>query len=239
MPAASKATSSSACTAWARCSTSSCSPTTPKRRAGSTLRSAAIAIFWLILCGVSWKTARIPPSCRLPPIPRCRSRRCSSVRRPASATRATRATRRFPCRATFTVRRGAIPPASNSGTKAALDAVLAEIRAAEPPREAAPLVDGVRRAGIERVVISPIDAKAIGRVGEGDGAIATAALAAGQSGFAAWAATALDARAAGLERAGDLLEARRGRLIALLQVEGGKTLDDAVVEVREAIDFCR
>jgi RHH-type proline utilization regulon transcriptional repressor/proline dehydrogenase/delta 1-pyrroline-5-carboxylate dehydrogenase len=125
------------------------------------------------------------------------------------------------------------------GDQTALEALLAESRAAEPPREAGPLVDGVRRAGIERVVISPIDAKAIGRVGEGDDAIAAAAVAAAQSGFAAWAATALDARAGVLERAGDLLEARRGRLIALLQVEGGKTLDDAVAEVREAIDFCR
>src|SRR5258705_1382782 len=125
------------------------------------------------------------------------------------------------------------------GDQAALDALLVEIRAAEPPREAWPLLDGVRRAGIERVVISPIDAKAIGRVGEGDDAIAAAAVAAAQSGFAAWAATALDARAGVLERAGDLLEARRGRLIALLQVEGGKTPDDAVAEIREAIDFCR
>ena len=31
----------------------------------------------------------------------------------------------------------------------------------------------------------------------------------------------------------------RGRLIALLQAEGGKTLDDAVAEVREAADLCR
>ena len=31
----------------------------------------------------------------------------------------------------------------------------------------------------------------------------------------------------------------RGRLIALLQGEGGKTLDDALAEVREAVDFCR
>ena len=58
-------------------------------------------------------------------------------------------------------------------------------------------------------------------------------------GFAAWAATPVEARAAALERAGDLLEARRGQLIALLQAEGGKTLDDAVAEVREAVDFCR
>src|SRR5262249_35730132 len=36
-----------------------------------------------------------------------------------------------------------------------------------------------------------------------------------------------------------LLDARGARLIALMQTEGGKTLDDAVAEVREAIDFCR
>src|SRR5262249_60534828 len=83
------------------------------------------------------------------------------------------------------------------------------------------------------------DAKAIGRVGEGNDALASAAMAAAQSGFLPWAAAALDARAGVLERAGDLLEARRGRLIALLQAEGGKTLDDAVAEVREAVDLCR
>jgi hypothetical protein len=32
---------------------------------------------------------------------------------------------------------------------------------------------------------------------------------------------------------------RAAPLIALLQAEGGKTLDDAVAEVREADDFCR
>jgi RHH-type proline utilization regulon transcriptional repressor/proline dehydrogenase/delta 1-pyrroline-5-carboxylate dehydrogenase len=42
-----------------------------------------------------------------------------------------------------------------------------------------------------------------------------------------------------LERAADALEANRGKLIALLQAEGGKTLDDALSEVREATDFCR
>src|SRR5205085_8446552 len=31
----------------------------------------------------------------------------------------------------------------------------------------------------------------------------------------------------------------RAALIALLQSEGGKTLDDALAEVREAVDFCR
>src|SRR5262249_57470962 len=76
-------------------------------------------------------------------------------------------------------------------------------------------------------------------VGEGNDAIAAAAMAAAQAGFTPWAATTLEVRAGALERASDLLEARRGRLIALLQAEGGKTLDDAVAEVREAVDFCR
>src|SRR6516164_6010815 len=125
------------------------------------------------------------------------------------------------------------------GDRAALAALLAEIRAGELSAEAWPLIDGTKRPGSERRVLSPIDAKAIGRVGEGNDALAAAAVAAAQAGFLPWAAAALDMRAGVLERAGDLLEARRGWLIALLQAEGGKTLDDAMAEVREAVDFCR
>jgi RHH-type proline utilization regulon transcriptional repressor/proline dehydrogenase/delta 1-pyrroline-5-carboxylate dehydrogenase len=47
------------------------------------------------------------------------------------------------------------------------------------------------------------------------------------------------ARADMLERAADLLEQRAAHFIALLQSEGGKTLDDALSELREAVDFCR
>jgi RHH-type transcriptional regulator, proline utilization regulon repressor / proline dehydrogenase / delta 1-pyrroline-5-carboxylate dehydrogenase len=125
------------------------------------------------------------------------------------------------------------------GDRMALDALLAEIRDARPAVEAAPLVDGTSRPGIERSVLSPIDGNVIGRVGEASGAVASAAMAAAHAGFAPWAATAIEVRSAVLERAGDLLEGRRARLIALLQAEGGKTLDDALAEVREAVDFCR
>ncbi len=125
------------------------------------------------------------------------------------------------------------------GDRASLAALLDEIRAGAMPGEAVPLIDGAARSGGERPVLSPIDGKAIGSVSEASDASAAAAVTAAQAGFAAWAATAVDARAAVLERASDLLEARRGRLIALLQAEGGKTLDDAVAEVREAVDFCR
>jgi len=68
---------------------------------------------------------------------------------------------------------------------------------------------------------------------------AHAAIAAAQQGFADWSVTPAEDRAACLERAADLLEQRRAHFIALLQQEGGKTLDDAVAELREAVDFCR
>lgn len=57
--------------------------------------------------------------------------------------------------------------------------------------------------------------------------------------FPRWQTTPAVARADILDRAADLLEARRGRFLALLQSEGKKTLDDAIGEVREAADFCR
>ncbi|MGB6508731.1 MAG: L-glutamate gamma-semialdehyde dehydrogenase, partial [Xanthobacteraceae bacterium] len=64
------------------------------------------------------------------------------------------------------------------------------------------------------------------------------AMAGAAAGFAAWAATPVDERAAALDRAADRLESNRGRLIALLQSEAGKTLDDALAELREAADYC-
>ncbi|WP_298278272.1 bifunctional proline dehydrogenase/L-glutamate gamma-semialdehyde dehydrogenase PutA [uncultured Bradyrhizobium sp.] len=68
---------------------------------------------------------------------------------------------------------------------------------------------------------------------------ADAAVAAARQGFRAWNSTPAAQRAAILDKAADLLEQRRAHFLALLQGEGGKTLDDALSEVREAIDFCR
>ena len=42
-----------------------------------------------------------------------------------------------------------------------------------------------------------------------------------------------------LERAAQLLQERRGLFLSLLVREAGKTLPDAVAELREAVDFCR
>ena len=81
------------------------------------------------------------------------------------------------------------------GDRAALDALLGEIRAAPQNVNAAPLIDGVAIAGRARSVISPIDGANIGSVEEGDAAIVVAAVAAAQAGFPAWNATPVaDAR---------------------------------------------
>jgi RHH-type proline utilization regulon transcriptional repressor/proline dehydrogenase/delta 1-pyrroline-5-carboxylate dehydrogenase len=125
------------------------------------------------------------------------------------------------------------------GHAASLAALRAEIASAPASVEAAPLHDGVAVKGKSRDVVSPIDGATIGSVVECDEAIIASLMAAASAGFPAWSATRVETRAAALERAADLIEDNRGRLIALLQSEGGKTIDDCISEVREAADFCR
>jgi RHH-type proline utilization regulon transcriptional repressor/proline dehydrogenase/delta 1-pyrroline-5-carboxylate dehydrogenase len=125
------------------------------------------------------------------------------------------------------------------GDRASLEALLAEVRSAPEETRASALIDGVAVAGRERPVNSPIDGETIGTVQEGDQAIVAAALSTAQAAFPTWSASSIEDRAITLERAGDLIEKNRGRLIALLQKEGGKTIDDCVSEVREAVDYCR
>src|SRR5262249_50522496 len=125
------------------------------------------------------------------------------------------------------------------GDSAALEALVAEIRSAPKISDAKPLIDSSAVTGRERAVNSPIDGAVIGAVQEGDEALVAAAIASAQAAFPAWNATPVAERAAALDRAGDLIERNRGRLIALLQSEAGKTIDDSVSEVREAIDYCR
>ena len=57
--------------------------------------------------------------------------------------------------------------------------------------------------------------------------------------FPTWETTPAADRRAILERTADRIEQSRPRLVKLLAEEAGKTLRDAVAEVREAVDFCR
>jgi RHH-type transcriptional regulator, proline utilization regulon repressor / proline dehydrogenase / delta 1-pyrroline-5-carboxylate dehydrogenase len=125
------------------------------------------------------------------------------------------------------------------GDSAALEALVAEVRSAPKISDAKPLIDGSAVTGRKRAVNSPIDGAVIGAVQEGDEALVAVAVASAQAAFPAWNATPVAERAAALDRAGDVIEQNRGRLIALLQSEAGKTIDDCVSEVREAVDYCR
>ena len=79
----------------------------------------------------------------------------------------------------------------------------------------------------------------VNAVAEAAPAEVPAAMARLQAGFETWNAQPLAARSDVLRRAADALQARLPEFCGLLVKEAGKTLGDAVAEVREAIDFCR
>src|SRR5712671_780939 len=126
------------------------------------------------------------------------------------------------------------------GERAALNGLLAAITAETTPVAAASLINGKTKAGTARQLVSPIDQTTIvGSVIDATPEHANEAVAAARKGFSHWSRTPAERRAEILEKAADLLEQRRAHFVALLQREGGKTLDDALSEVREAVDFCR
>ena len=130
-------------------------------------------------------------------------------------------------------------PGVEFGDAASLRQLLADIADAKPIYSAHPIIDGKERPAQRRSVLSPASGETIGEVSDADETVAREAMTAAQRGFARWSATSVEKRAKALDHAGDLLEQRRGAFIALLQSEGGKTLDDCVAEWREAIDYCR
>ena len=127
------------------------------------------------------------------------------------------------------------------GSDALVAALRDDIAGASGACEASSIIDGRPQSdGAARPAVSPNDGRT--RFGTVIGAtpdVVDAAMHAARAGAGYWAATTPEQRAVALERAADLLEARRGRFMYLLQAEGGKTLDDALAELREAVDFCR
>ncbi|WP_288937607.1 trifunctional transcriptional regulator/proline dehydrogenase/L-glutamate gamma-semialdehyde dehydrogenase [uncultured Sphingomonas sp.] len=112
-------------------------------------------------------------------------------------------------------------------------AMLAETMAAAGPWEAG--VDGTPRD-----VLNPADHRdRVGLVRELSPEQARAAAHVAAAAAPGWAATAPTARAAILDRAADAMQARMPELLALLVREAGKSLPNAIAEVREAIDFLR
>lgn len=106
--------------------------------------------------------------------------------------------------------------------------------------EAAPIVGGVSLAGERRDVINPAQTDhVVGGVIEADAQAVELALDQAHAAQADWNACGVEQRAECLERAADLLENECEELIGLIVTEAGRTIDDALAEVREAVDFCR
>ncbi|HEX4883908.1 MAG TPA: bifunctional proline dehydrogenase/L-glutamate gamma-semialdehyde dehydrogenase PutA [Casimicrobiaceae bacterium] len=122
---------------------------------------------------------------------------------------------------------------------ARLDAALRE--AATQAYVASPYVDG-RASGDAtlRPVRSPVDrASTVGYVADASPHDVDGALASACAQGRAWSGQPASERAAVLDRAADLIEENAPRLLHLAVHEAGKTLPNAMGEVREAADFCR
>ena len=113
-------------------------------------------------------------------------------------------------------------------------------RHAATPWQAAPLLGGFAQAGAARPVLDPADRRR--QVGEAVWAtpeMADKALTRAHTAAADWDALGAEARARILRRIADLYQENHTELMALAVREAGKTVGDALAEVREAVDFCR
>jgi RHH-type proline utilization regulon transcriptional repressor/proline dehydrogenase/delta 1-pyrroline-5-carboxylate dehydrogenase len=111
---------------------------------------------------------------------------------------------------------------------------------AERKWEAHPLIDGKAGYGQTHPIVNPCDRRLqIGEVTYADPETIGKAAASALRAFPEWRRTPVAERIAYLHRAAALLEAHRLELVSLCVREGGRTIRDALAEVREAVDFCR
>jgi RHH-type proline utilization regulon transcriptional repressor/proline dehydrogenase/delta 1-pyrroline-5-carboxylate dehydrogenase len=108
------------------------------------------------------------------------------------------------------------------------------------PHAAGPIVNGKRMEGDGVPSLDPADiVTEVGSCVLAAPEHVAAALAASEAHHGAWDRLQSDDRAAILERAADLFESNGSELLALCIAEAGKTLPDAIAELREAVDFLR
>jgi RHH-type proline utilization regulon transcriptional repressor/proline dehydrogenase/delta 1-pyrroline-5-carboxylate dehydrogenase len=121
---------------------------------------------------------------------------------------------------------------TDAATLAAIDAARGPFETA--PFTAAPLIAGSAKGQPPHAVLAPATGAPLGTVTDASPADVETALAAARN----WDAPVAE-RARVLNRAADLYEENYGPIFALLAREAGKTLADAVSELREAVDFLR
>ncbi len=137
-----------------------------------------------------------------------------------------------------------LAPGLEFGDSQSLDALLSRLAQVPAAGQAGAIVAGRQKgrnktpAG-KHAVLSPIDGSLIGTVCDANPCNLPKMIADARVAFHLWSRQPAGSRAARLERAAQRLEAEAPRWLRLLQTEAGKTLDDAVAEWREAIDYLR
>lgn len=123
-----------------------------------------------------------------------------------------------------------------------LNALVADIAAAEEGGnwQAGPIVDGKPKAGKAHDVAGPADrGRKLGFVADATEDDVEGALHLASASARDWDGLGGTVRADIIEKAADRIEADLPLLMALAVREGGKTIGDALAEVRETVDFCR
>ncbi|WP_375057957.1 bifunctional proline dehydrogenase/L-glutamate gamma-semialdehyde dehydrogenase PutA [Zobellella sp. DQSA1] len=122
---------------------------------------------------------------------------------------------------------------------------VAEIEAARAPFRShqwsgGPVIAGpVQSTRVEEVRNPAVPSDLVGHVTQASAEDIETAIAAARAGFEIWSALPVAERSARIRRVADLFEAHAPELFALATREAGKSLPDAIAEIREAVDFAR
>jgi RHH-type proline utilization regulon transcriptional repressor/proline dehydrogenase/delta 1-pyrroline-5-carboxylate dehydrogenase len=129
----------------------------------------------------------------------------------------------------------------NMADGAELRAIKKECEAAAAkPWKASALVDGKPVSGDALQIVNPSnESQVVGSIVPASAADAERAVASALAAQPAWDAIHAAQRATILMRAADAFEANRGGFLARCTLEAGKTLNDGIAEIREAVDFLR
>jgi len=121
--------------------------------------------------------------------------------------------------------------------KAQIDTFMGQ----ETQWRAYPIVGGEKvETGQTHAIKSPYDhSQAVGEIDWADQTTVAKAIDLAQAAFPAWSARPASERADCLDKMADLMEENYPELMALCHREAGKTIQDSIDEVREAVDFCR
>ncbi|MGF1700312.1 bifunctional proline dehydrogenase/L-glutamate gamma-semialdehyde dehydrogenase PutA [Photobacterium makurazakiensis] len=109
--------------------------------------------------------------------------------------------------------------------------------------QAGPLINGKVVANTEAdiyPVTAPYDRReSVGSVSFSSAELVVDAIDVAVQAYPGWSQRPATERAECLLKAADLLEVNMGELVALCHREAGKTIQDSIDEIREAVDFCR